>query len=286
MDQANRLRGMIRDQTGDSPHRSGRIIAIASGKGGVGKSIVALNLATELARRQRNVLLIDADLGMGSLEILSGSSAEWNVSHIVTGTKSLEDVLIESPHGFHIAVGASGHVELADTSRDDCEVLCDAITAISQRFDDIVIDLSAGIGAAVLPFVVLADETIVVTTPEPTAIAGAYTFVKSIAKSADNLSLLVNLADSVESASRVVECFSATAARFAGVTVRAAGDLPRDAAVARSVQNRVPFVVAEPRSPAAKAMSRVAFRLLQMNVVAETGFAETPASVSPTVAAA
>lgn len=286
MDQANRLRGMIRDRTGDSPHRSGRIIAIASGKGGVGKSIVALNLATELARRQRSVVLIDADLGMGSLEILSGTSAEWNIAHVATGAKPLDDVLIESPHGIHIAVGASGHVDLACASKRDCDRLRDAITAVSRQFDDVVVDLSAGIGAAVQPFAALADELIVVTTPEPTAIAGAYASVKSLAEPAGGVSLLVNLADSAALATRVFERFSATAARFAGVTVRDAGDLPRDLAVVRSVQNRVPFVISEPRSPAAKRMTNVADRLLQMHVVVESGIAELPAAVSPTVAAA
>jgi flagellar biosynthesis protein FlhG len=276
---------MIRDRTGDSPHRSGRIIAIASGKGGVGKSIVAFNLATELALRGRRVALIDADLGMGSLELLSGARAEWNISHLAAGTKSLEEVLIQTPHGIHLVAGANGHADLADPPDHECERLCEAIIGAGRQFDDVVLDLSAGIGANVLAFAAIADETIVVSSPEPTAIAGAYAFVKSDAASIGNVCLLVNLAESSELAARVFERFRATAAQFAGVAVRDAGWLPRDAAVARSVQNRVPFVVSEPRSPAAKEMARVAGRLLQMHVV-EAGCSESHAAVSPTVAAA
>jgi flagellar biosynthesis protein FlhG len=285
MDQANRLRGMIRDRTGDSPHRSGRIIAIASGKGGVGKSIVALNLAAALARRGRRVALIDADLGMGSLELLSGADAEWNISHLAAGTTSLAEVLKRTPYGFHFVAGANGHADLADASEQECERLREAIINAGRQFDDVVLDLSSGIGANVLAFPAIADKTIVVSSPEPTAIAGAYAFVKSDADSIGDVGLLVNLAESSELAARVFERFQATAAQFAGVAVRDAGWMPRDAAVARSVQNRVPFVISEPRSPAAKEMAKVAEGLLQMHVV-EAGSSEFPATVSPTVAAA
>jgi flagellar biosynthesis protein FlhG len=286
MDQANRLRGMIRDRTGDSPHRSGRIIAIASGKGGVGKSIVALNLATALSRRGRRVALIDADLGMGSLELLSGAKAEWNISHLAAGTKPLAEVLIQTPQGISLVAGANGHAALADASEQESARLREAIIDAGRQFDDVVLDLSAGIRANVLTFAAIADEMIVVSNPEPTAIAGAYAFVKSDDASMGDVCLLVNLAESNELAARVFERFQATAAQFAGVAVRDAGWMPRDAAVARSVQNRVPFVISEPRSPAAKEMAKVAERLLQMHVVAEAGFAESPAAVSPTVAAA
>ena len=286
MDQANRLRGMIRDRTGDSPHRSGRIIAIASGKGGVGKSVIALNLATELARRGRRVVLIDADLGMGSVEILSGSTAEWNISHFVAGTKSFGDVLVKTPHGVSIVAGANGNTELTDTSTNDCTRLGGAVIDVRRRSDDVILDLSSGIGTHVRTLVAIADETIVVTSPEPTAIAGAYAFVKSLAESAENMSVLVNLAESAGLAQRISDRFKVTAAQFAGVTIRDTGYLPRDTAVVRSVQNREPFVISEPRSPAAKEVANVVNRLLQKNVVAEADFVESPAAISPIVAAA
>jgi flagellar biosynthesis protein FlhG len=285
MDQANRLRGMIRDQTGDSPRRSGRIIAIASGKGGVGKSVVALNLAASLAMHGRRVALIDADLGLGSLEILSGISAEWNLSHISTGAKSLDDVFVAGPCGVEMAIGASGFAELADRGAQFCGRLREQLNDAAMRFDDVILDLSSGIDDAVRTFAAASDDILVVTTPEPTAIADAYALIKSLGDNHGRLSLLVNFVESSEQSERIFGRFTVTAARFAGVTVHDAGHLPRDPSVVRSVLARVPFVVAEPHSLAAKAMSKLKDRLLQKTDHFE-GFAEPRATESPTVSAA
>lgn len=284
MDQANRLRGLIRERSGGSPRRGGRVVAVASGKGGVGKSVLALNLAAALAGRGRRVALVDADLGLGSLDLLCGLAAEWNLSHVIGGAKRLDEILVTGPAGLKLAAGASGRADLADDFPRFRARLLDEIAHLAARFDEVVLDTPAGLREPTRAFAAAADATIVVTAPEPTSLADAYALVKALAGTTRRVLALVNMADGSEQAGRVVDRLTATAAAFVGAAVRDAGFVPRDAAVQRSVTSRTPFVLAEPRSPAAKAVLRLAERLIRDASVA--GTLEPPSAVSPTAAAA
>lgn len=284
MDQANRLRGLIRDRTGGSPRRTGRVITVASGKGGVGKSVVALNLAAALAARGRRVALVDADLGLGSLDLLCGLAAEWNLSHVLGGEKRLHEILIDGPVGLKLAAGASGRSDLADGFPGFRVRLLGEIADVASRFDDLLLDTPAGLHEATRAFAAAASTTIVVTAPEPTSLADAYALVKALAGTTRRVAALVNMADGSEQAGRVVDRLSATAAAFVGAAVRDAGFVPRDPAVVRSVSSRTPFVLAEPRSPAAKAIGRIADRLIREAHV--YGISDPSAADSPSAAAA
>jgi flagellar biosynthesis protein FlhG len=284
MDQANRLRGLIQSRTGGSPRWGGRIITVASGKGGVGKSVLALNLAASLAARGRKVALVDADLGLGSLDLLCGLAAEWNLSHVIGGAKSLHETLLDGPAGLKLAAGASGRTDLADGFSRFRERLLDEIADLASRFDDVVLDTPAGLHEPTRAFAAAAATTIVVTAPEPTSLADAYALVKALAGNTQRVLALVNMADGSEQAGRVVDRLSATAAAFVGAAVRDAGFVPRDPAVPRSVSSRRPFVLAEPRSPAAKAVARLADRLIREAL--SDSSSEASATVSPTAAAA
>jgi flagellar biosynthesis protein FlhG len=284
MDQANRLRGLIRQRSGGSPRRTGRVVAVASGKGGVGKSVVSLNLAAALAGRGRRVALVDADLGLGSLDLLCGMSAEWNLSHVLSGAKQLHEILIEGPAGLKLAAGASGRTDLADGFPQFRARLLDEIADLAGRFDEVILDTPAGLHEPTRAFAAASSVAIVVTAPEPTSLADAYALVKALAGTARRVLALVNMADGREQADRVVDRLSATAAAFVGAAVRDAGFVPFDSAVRRSVTNRTPFVLAEPRSPAAKAVGRLADRLIQEALL--SGAASPFAAGSPTAAAA
>jgi flagellar biosynthesis protein FlhG len=284
MDQANRLRGMIRLRAGGSARQAGRVVAVASGKGGVGKSVIALNVAAALAGRGRRVALIDADLGLGSLDLLCGLAAEWNLSHVLSGAKRLEETLIDGPAGLKLVAGASGRTDLADGFPQFRDRLLDEIAALAARFDDVILDTPAGLHEPTRAFAAASSVAIVVTAPEPTSLADAYALVKALAGTARRVLALVNMADGREQAGRVVDRLSATAAAFVGAAVRDAGFVPFDAAVRRSVANRVPFVLAEPRSPAAKAVGRLADRLIQESSL--SGVVSPFPADSPTAAAA
>src|SRR5438874_11289581 len=197
-DQAAQLRTMMGQRA------SANVIAVTSGKGGVGKSNVAVNLAIKFASARKNVVLLDADLGLANADVLCNIDLPCNLSHVIARKKELRDVMVRAPGGFHLIGGASGLARMADLTDFDRQRLVNALGELEQQADVILIDTGAGISPNVLSFTRAADHVLVVTTPEPTAITDAYAVVKVLSR-ADKakpyaecmerrLSLLVNQA--------------------------------------------------------------------------------------------
>jgi flagellar biosynthesis protein FlhG len=264
-DQATRLRNLMHGARGT------RTIAVASGKGGVGKSNVSLNLAILLSAAGHRVALVDADLGLASLDVLLDVDVRSNLSHVIAGAKRLDDVLIDLPTGVQFVPGASGLSKLAHLSELQRAQLRQELSSLEKDNDLIIADCGAGIGPDVLHFAAAADSVIVVTAPEPTAITDAYALIKVLAgrSYAGPISLLVNFAPDRQEARLTYQRIATVARQFLNVRVLDAGYVLADPKVPEAVRLRQPFVLAFPRCPAAKCLAALAAKLRSSQVIAE-----------------
>ena len=265
------------------PQRRASVIAVTSGKGGVGKSNVAVNLAIKLASAGKTVVLLDADLGLANADVLCNIDLPFNLSAVIARKKELHEVLVKAPGGFSLIGGASGLARMADLTDADRQRIVRALGELESLADIILIDTGAGISPNVLSFTRAADHVLVVTTPEPTAITDAYAVVKVLHRDAvgapgsandageRRISLLVNQVRSPGEARVVHERIAKVARQFLGVSVYDAGHLVADECVPAAVRARTPFVLASPRSAASHCISQLAMRLEQGVVGAGSG---------------
>jgi len=269
-DQAGKLRRLMHQA------RRTRTIAVASGKGGVGKSNVALNLAILLSAGGSRVALVDADMGLANIDVLADVEVRANLSHVIGGLRRLEEIVLDLPSGVQFVPGANGLAKLAHLSEFQRTALIRQLGALEADNDVIVIDTGAGIGPDVLQFAASADNVLAVTTPEPTAITDAYALIKVLHHSGypGHLSLLVNLAVDRHEARTTFQRLSGVARQFLGTTVYDAGYVLVDPKVREAVRRREPFVLAYPRCPASRCMAALATKLSAggMLVGREDGF--------------
>jgi flagellar biosynthesis protein FlhG len=238
-------------------------LAVTSGKGGVGKTSVSVNLAVQLAQMGRRVILMDADLGTANADVICNLSASRNLSHVVAGRCSLREALIDAPGGFRLIAGASGLSQMAALSEFERARLMDHMRELEDEADLIIIDTGAGVGPNVLGFLVAVDQILVVTTPEPTAITDAYAVIKTATRQAEglDLKLLVNQVRDERESRQVYDRVAGVCQRFLGLTPRYAGHVVSDTRVPHAVRRRQPFVLEHPSSPASMCLHRLAHRI-------------------------
>jgi flagellar biosynthesis protein FlhG len=290
IDQATQLRSLMREQKRVTPvageeagvpaHRA-TVIAITSGKGGVGKTNISVNLAIRLAEAGKAVVLLDADLGLANADVLCNIDLPANLSHVIARRKDLSEVLVSAPGGFSLIGGASGLARMADLTDADRQRIVNAMNELESRADVILIDTGAGISPNVLAFTRAADHVLVVTTPEPTAITDAYAVIKVISRAdksrpfADpnerRISLLVNQAKNESEARIVHDRIARVARQFLNVRIFDGGFIPSDEQVSIAVRKRSPFVISAPKSPASHAVNQLAIRLQQGVVATNDG---------------
>jgi len=276
-DQASRLRNIVADQQPPEPRRPirARVIAVTSGKGGVGKSNVSVNLAVKFASCGKEVILLDADLGLANADVLCNVDLPCNLAHVIARRKTLMEVIVRAPGGFGLIGGASGLARMADLTDYDRQRVVDSLADLEGQTDLILIDTGAGISPNVLSFTRAADHVLVVTTPEPTAITDAYAVIKVLCRDRKDkpISLLVNQVRSHREAKVVYDRIAAVARQFLSVQILDAGHISADPQVPAAVRKRVPFVLNAPDSPAALCIGAVASRLeASIGPVDEGGF--------------
>ena len=269
-DQATMLREMLkrsdetkhREHDGD-PARLSLAITIASGKGGVGKTNVTVNLATALAQQGLRTIVFDADLGTANADVLCGLDPKENIEAVVAGRRTLREIMITGPGGFELIPGSSGGSELAALSPDRRNSLLRQLGELESEADVLLIDVAAGVGSDVMGFASAADALIVVATPEPTSVTDAYAFIKSIRRHAPERvpDLLINASDSEEEAREVHQRMDRACRQFLDFGLPLAGIVPRDDAVRRAVKARLPYVILEPTSAPSCSIQRLATRL-------------------------
>lgn len=262
-DQAQRLRemvGRLRTQPAARPVRRARVLAVTGGKGGVGKTNLAVNLAIAMHAMGRGVVLLDADLGMSNVDVLLGTTPAYHLGHVLAGERQITDLIYPGPGGLRLVAAGTGMTDLADLARADLQRLVAAMDVLTATADYLLLDTGAGIGRNVLAFTLAADEVLVVSTPEPTALADAYAVIKAVANHnrALTLRLVLNQVEGPEEAERAGARLTQAVLRFVGVPLEGAGCVPHDPAVRRAVRRQVPFVLDAPGCQAARALRQIA----------------------------
>ena len=268
--QAKSLRRVIDDYAGQRLHvideltsSPQRTIAITSGKGGVGKSNLVINMAIALASSGMRVLVVDADLGLANIDLLLGITTPYTLEHVATGEVSLEDIQVTGPGGIKIIPGGSGAQRLLRTSEEERASLMRSLRELDDQADFIIIDTGAGLSPNVLTFLKFVHEIIVVTTPEPTSVADAYATVKTIAYENPGASIMivVNMARRPKNAKDIAGNISVVAKKFLGIDLDFLGSVPRDPMVLKAVAMQQPFLLSYPSSNASKAVIRLTEKL-------------------------
>ena len=270
-DQAAELRGLVRQfqrqsesvsrKTGrKSQPDAARIVAVTSGKGGVGKTNLVVNLAVALADAGMRVTILDADLGLANVDVLLGLTVRHNLHHVINGTLSLADIILPGPRGIEVIPGASGLRDIADMKESARNRFIESISDAVRDRDLLLIDTAAGVTRNVLDFVLAAQEVILLTVPEPTAMTDAYAMIKLISRSNPDAAVrvVVNLAPNRQEAESAVEQLNLLSRRFLSFSVDPLGYVPHDQSVMKAVRKRQPFVLAYPYSPASTAVASIA----------------------------
>jgi flagellar biosynthesis protein FlhG len=271
-DQADGIRIVRSSKPAQLPKRSASIdttrsIAVTSGKGGVGKTQISANIALLLARRGQRVLLVDADLGLASLDLALGVHPQTDLLAVVRGQCELRDILVEAAHGVQLVPACPGRYEMANLQSVERERLHTALRELAAHFDTLIIDTGAGIGANSVGFAALASEIVLVTTPDPTSLRDAYAMAKVLHRRAgvDAIQVITNQVSSEASGLEVYERLQGIARRFLTVELDYLGCVPKDEAVPRAIANGEPYVIGAPRSKAARALEAVVNKLILRN---------------------
>ncbi|MSN25029.1 MAG: AAA family ATPase [Geobacter sp.] len=274
-DQADTLRQMAHNakknqqsetnpKGGLSDHQGIRVISVTSGKGGVGKSNVVSNLAIALSAQGKKVLLIDADLGLGNLDVLLGLSPTYNLNHVMSGEKTVLEILIDGPAGIKIIPAGTGVQELTSLGQHEKLKLLDELDMLEEQFDIMIIDTEAGISENVTYFTVAAQEIFVVVTPEPTSITDAYALIKLLATrySEHHFKVLVNMAKDSEDALEVFRKLANVAGRFLNISLDYLGCVVKDEKVVEAVKRQKAVMELFPDSEAAACFTTLARRVI------------------------
>lgn len=247
--------------SGNSPGT--RVYSITSGKGGVGKTSIAVNLSITLARAGMKVLLIDSDVGLANVDLMTGVTAPHSIEEVINGNASIFDALADGPEGLTILPASSGLGSIRGIE-ENISVFRKELLKLEKAFDLIFIDTGAGISTQVTDFVLMAEEVIVVMTPEPTAFADAYAMVKLIfaEKPYAQVGIIINIIHDEAEAEKIYIKFNEIARRFLGKEIRYWGCIFQDKAVSESVMRQIPLALYASKSPSMQSLRKIARNLL------------------------
>lgn len=265
-DQAQRLRSLARSRDGETETvRKTRLVAVTSGKGGVGKSNFTLNFALTLQAMGYPSLIFDADIGFANIDVLMGVHAPYSLYHLLQREKSIWDIIQSGYDGVKWIAGGSGFNDLIRLSDEDLDHFASEVELLSGHVDFIFFDTGAGLSKETLQFIVAAQETILITTPEPTSITDAYAMIKMIHTMGHPVSfkLVVNKVADTEEGRFTAEKIQKAAKRFLDLDIEVIGYLPDDSHVTQAVKQQIPFTAAYPHSVVSRGMKRLVSRYIE-----------------------
>ena len=271
VDQAEKLRELVekrrltvlsddKGKTYSPTEKPGRIIAVTSGKGGVGKTNITANLAIQLARQNQKVIILDSDFSLANIDVLLGITPRWNMSHVFAGQKTLNEILTEGPCGIKIIPASSGIAELAQLSEEQIDMLLEQLPLVEAKCDYFLIDTAAGIADNVLSLVCAADMVMVVTTPEPTAYTDAYAMIKVVgSRNPDvNIGILINMAQNHREAQQAAKNMVTLSKQFLHISIHNYGYILRDPEVSTAIRRQEAFSLKNPHSLASRGIRDLA----------------------------
>lgn len=252
--------------TGDlkhAPHPGAvQVVAVTGGKGGVGKTSVSVNLATALVSAGQRVLLLDGDLGLANVDVLLGLSPRYTMAHVLSGERTLEEVMVASQQGVQIVPGASGVAELANLSAAAHLSLVQAFSTLSTPVDFMIVDTAAGLAHSVIQFSQAAQQVLLVVCDEPASMTDAYALIKVLSRQHDvtRFRVLANMIRRPCAGADLFQKLQRVAGKFLDVTLEYAGEIPEDPYLRQAIREQRPVVTAFPASPASRAFKKLALQ--------------------------
>lgn len=282
MDQAKKLREMMKNindpfegreeenktsQGMDKKIKKAKVFSISSGKGGVGKTNFSINFAIALKKLGHEVVILDADIGLSNVEILSGSDIKYSISDIIFSGKKVVDVLNEGPEGIKIISGGSGLKELTMLNEEHFSKIIRSLDELQLIFDYIIIDTGAGISSGVIDFILASDEVMVITTPDPTSVMDAYVLIKSLNMNnyRGEINVVSNFVRNKTEGFNVFNKLDRAAEQFLKIKINYLGYILEDRAVSIAVRNQLPFIIGNPNRTISKQITNMAIEKSNSN---------------------
>ena len=272
LDQAEKLRNIIKKNqiASESKIRTARVITVSSGKGGVGKSNVAINLAVQFRKMGKNVLILDADFGLANIEVMFGAIPKYSLADVIYKGMGIKDVITNGPMDIGFISGGSGVVGMNNLSSDTLNFLVKNLAKLDEMADVVLIDTGAGISETVLEFLLASEEIILVTTPEPTSITDSYSLLKALKSNSrfrqdeTKLKVIANKVASTEDGRQLYHKLATVVEQYLGLETSLLGVIPQDIALKNAVMQQSPVSIASPQANSARAFKDIADTLMDI----------------------
>lgn len=265
MDQAEQLRNIVKQQ--NKKQRSARVITVTSGKGGVGKSNVSVNLAIQMGRLGKRAVILDADFGLANIEVMLGMRPQYNLADMMFRGKDVKDIICTGPEDIGFISGGSGLREMTNLNKDQILSLVRTMYELDHYADVVIIDTGAGISDTVIELVASSSEVLLVATPEPTSITDAYALLKTLHRhdgfeaGSTSIKMIGNRIQSYEEGKELYLKLNTVVNKFLGMEMEYLGAIPYDEYLPRAVMQQQPVSLAYPDAPSARAMLELAMVL-------------------------
>ncbi len=266
MDQASKLRQMV---SSNNEMSNARVIAVTSGKGGVGKTSLSVNLAIEIAKMGKKVVIFDADFGLANVEVMLGIRPRYNLLDLIYNDKTIEEIITNGPNDIGFISGGSGVSELATLDKESIKVLVSELVKLDRLYDVVIIDTGAGITDSVMEFVMVSPEILLVVTPEPTSITDAYSLLKVLRRKEKfnplykTINVVSNRVSNDAEGNDIYSKINTVSSKFLNTKLQFLGNIPQDKNASMAIIEQKPVILAYPTSPVAKGIQSIAAKLMQ-----------------------
>lgn len=273
IDQAEQLRKRVSQQIQHSG--STRVIAVTSGKGGVGKTSFSVNLAIQLSKRGKKVVIIDADFGLANVEIMLGIRPQYNMADLIHNEMNVDDIITKGPLDIGFISGGSGVQDMVNLDKEQVKTLIPKLVRLDSLADVIIIDTGAGISDAVLEFILSSPEVIIVATPEPTSITDAYSLLKTVNRSKDfmveekKIQIVSNRVGSKEEGKEIYDKLNIVSTKFLNIHLEYLGAIMQDPNASKAVIEQKPVSLAFPNSISTRCYQEIGNKLLEIDEVVD-----------------